>query len=51
MNHTTFPAFPPPYGTWYSRWAAIYTTAPTDQPTTEAAITVLPSLPRLTTAA
>lgn len=48
MNNTTFPAF----GTWYSRYAAIYTDAPAPvQEPAPADVTALHSLPRLTTAA
>lgn len=46
MNHTTFPAF----GTWYSRYASIYTDVPAVEPT-PADVTPMPSLPRLTAAA
>lgn len=46
MNNTTFPAF----GTWYSRYASIYTDVPTAEPTA-VDVTPLPSLPRLTAAA
>jgi hypothetical protein len=47
VNHTSFP---PPYGTWYSRWAAIYN----DVPAVEAAVAdvaPLRTLPKLTEAA
>mgnify|MGYP000443868860 CR=1 FL=1 len=47
MNNTTFP---PPYGTWYSRYAFIYNDAPTSE-TVDATVTVLPALPRLSSAA
>ena len=48
MNNTTFPA----QGTWYSRYAALYVTAPESVVEPEpATVTALPSLPRLTTAA
>ena len=46
MNHTTFPAF----GTWYARWAHLYTEAPTPEPVV-APVTPLHTLPRLTDAA
>ena len=47
MNNTSFP---PPQGTWYSRYAWIYTDVPAPQPAPEV-VTPLPSLPRLTAAA
>ena len=47
MNNTTFP---PPFGTWYSRYAWIYNDVPAAEPTS-ADVTPLPSLPRLTAAA
>ena len=48
VNHTTFPA----QGTWYSRYAALYLTAPQTAVEPEpATVTSLPTLPRLTTAA
>jgi hypothetical protein len=46
VNNTTFP----PFGTWYSRYASIYTDVPATEPV-PAAVTPLPSLPRLTVAA
>ncbi len=46
MNNTTFPAF----GTWYSRYASIYTDVPAPEPA-PADVTPLHSLPRLTAAA
>lgn len=47
MNNTTFP---PPYGTWYSRYAWIYSDVPAPE-STPADVTPLHSLPRLTAAA
>ena len=47
MNNTTFP---PPFGTWYSRYAWIYTDVPVAEPAA-ADVTPLHSLPRLTAAA
>jgi hypothetical protein len=47
VNHTTFPAF----GTWYSRYASLYTEVPQPPATAPATVTELPGLPRLTTAA
>lgn len=46
VNNTTFPAF----GTWYSRYASIYTDVPAPEPAS-ADVTELHSLPRLTAAA
>lgn len=46
MNNTTFPAL----GTWYSRYASIYTDVPAAEPT-PADVTPLRHLPRLTAAA
>jgi hypothetical protein len=46
VNNTTFPAF----GTWYSRYASIYTDVPAPEPR-PADVTPLHSLPHLTTAA
>ena len=46
MNHTTFPAF----GTWYSRYAELYTDTPVVEPVI-APVTPLHTLPRLTDAA
>jgi hypothetical protein len=47
VNNTTFP---PPFGTWYSRYAWIYNDVPVAEPA-PAHVTPLPSLPRLTAAA
>ncbi len=47
MNNTTFP---PPFGTWYSRYAWIYSDVPTPEPE-PADVSRLHSLPRLTAAA
>jgi hypothetical protein len=47
VNNTTFP---PPFGTWYSRYAWIYNDAPAAEPA-PVHVTPLPSLPRLTAAA
>jgi hypothetical protein len=47
VNNTTFP---PPFGTWYSRYAWIYTDVPAPEPES-ADVSPLHSLPRLTTAA
>jgi hypothetical protein len=47
VNNTTFP---PPFGTWYSRYAWIYNDIPAAVPTS-ADVTPLHSLPRLTAAA
>jgi hypothetical protein len=51
VNNTTFPpTFPPPFGTWYSRYAFIYNATPPAS-TLNAEVTDLPVLPRLTSAA
>lgn len=49
MNHTTFPA----HGTWYSRYAALYTDAVVLEPVVApvAPVTPLYTLPRLSDAA
>jgi hypothetical protein len=47
VNHTSFP---PPYGTWYSRWAAIYTEVPAIGAVV-ADVTPFRTLPTLTEAA
>ena len=47
MNHTTFPAF----GTWYSRYASLYTEVPQPAVEVPATVTELRGLPRLTAAA
>ena len=47
MNHTSFP---PPFGTWYSRYAAVYA-APAPEAVPTAVVTELHPLPRLVTAA
>ncbi len=47
MNNTTFP---PPHGTWYSRYAWIYNDVPAVEPA-PAVVTPLASLPRLISAA
>jgi hypothetical protein len=46
VNNTTFPAS----GTWYSRYASIYTDVPAQEPA-PADVLPLTSLPRLTAAA
>jgi hypothetical protein len=50
VNHTSFP---PPYGTWYSRWAAIYNEVPAVHAaaTNVAAVAPIHTLPKLTEAA
>lgn len=51
MNNTTFrPTFPPPFGTWYSRYASIYVDHVQTQ-TIPAEVAALPELPRLGNAA
>jgi hypothetical protein len=49
VHNTTFP---PPFGTWYSRWAFIYTDVPaTVEQAHPAPVTAIRALPRLTAAA
>jgi hypothetical protein len=49
VNNTTFP---PPFGTWYSRWAFLYTDVPaTAEQATTAPVVPVRGLPRLTAAA
>lgn len=50
MDHTTFPPLFPATGTWYSRYASLYTDAPSPA-VVPADVTVLPGLPRLVAAA
>lgn len=47
MTHLTFPA----HGTWYSRYASLYTQVPEPTPELPAVVTALPALPHLTSAA
>ena len=47
VNHTPFP----PYGTWYSRYAGLYTEAPQPVSDVPDTVTELPRLPRLVAAA
>jgi hypothetical protein len=49
VNNTTFP---PPFGTWYSRWAFLYTDVPASaEQATTAPVVPVRGLPRLTAAA